>query len=158
MNKPTNLFASTEIVGAIATSGLTASDVEALTADPKSVIESNFDIDVSGLDIKVIENSGNDIILTLPYYSIVEQLQAEALKDESLQDISGGEILITLGILAGIGVTITAGVAITGTAVAGSVVAVGGLVGGLIGGAAVAAAAGAGIAEGAKAHQKKKGK
>ena len=127
----TNLFASTEIIGALATRKMTDSQVESFAADPNAMIAATANVDISDIKINVIENSSSDIHLALPYYSEVEIMQAEMIKDERLANIAGGEILISIGVIAG---TIIGSALGTGLAAS----AIGATVGGAIGGIAVA--------------------
>ena len=155
----TKLFPSTEIVGAMASNAMNADEAKAFTADPKAVLASKAKIDASNLNINVVQNSNTDVNLALPYYAMVEEMQAEMLKDESLQKISGGEILVTIGILCGIGgatATIAAiggAAAVGGAATAGLIVLGAGIAGGVIGATVVAGVAG-GVIAGVKENHK----
>ncbi len=146
----TNLFASTEIIGALTTNNLSAEDAKTFAADPQAAIAA-MGVDVSHIDVKVAQNSENDVSIVLPYYTQVEVFQSEMLKDEKLNNVAGGEIIISLAIIGGVAigstVAVSAGIAGTGVVVA---AAIGGAIGGTIAGGIVTAAVVAGAVEGKK--------
>lgn len=145
------MFASNEVMGAVLTKDLNSGDARAFGADPKGFIYSATNIDIGAGEFSVVENSGNTINLALPYYSVVEQFSAQVLDESGLDDVSGGEILISLFIAAGIGAGVGAGIA---AGVATSTLAiVGGVVGGAIG-VATTVAVGTGIAIAANESEK----
>ncbi len=101
MSEQQQLFASTEIVGALASNIMDAEQAKAFSADPKAVFASEANIDTSAIEINVVQNSGKDINLILPFYTQVDEFQAELVKDEKLADIAGGEIIFSLAIFGG---------------------------------------------------------
>ncbi len=145
------LFPSTEIIGAMACDIMNAEQIKAFALKPETIIASLAEIDVSNLDITVVENSKNDVNIVLPYYSQIETMQAEMLKDESLNNISGGEILISVGITAGLGIGLLIAKAVSAGA---SVAIAGGLVGAAIGASVVASVAG-GVIAGVEENEQK---
>ncbi len=162
MSDAHNLFPTTELVGALAVSSLDRAELKEFSADPKGAILANTDVDFADIEIKVIENSSNDVNLTLPYYSEIAKIQAELVKDEKLGEVTGGEILFslsvffgTIGVACGIGGFTAAGTAFTTAAVLGGVA----ISAAVVGTATVAVAGTAGlIAGGIHHHNKKKGK
>lgn len=141
-NNSNKLVALNEVFGAYATHQLSNEGVNLLKADANNFIKSNFDIDIDG-DISIIENSENEINLALPFYSGVEDIKAMALKDKNLDNISGGEILITVFAAIGVAAGVASGVAIAGAA---SGLGIGlGIAGGIAGGVVGAAVVGVGI-------------
>lgn len=150
----TNLHVSNEILGAVITNNLEASEIKSFIDNPQDAIYSAFDVDVSNIDFKVIENSDKEVNLSLPYYSQLDDIQAKALQDSTMQNISGGEIFVTIGILSatGIAVGIAAAVGVKMTLGIGLVA---GTIGAVAGGAVVAAGTVAGAVEGTKAQKRK---
>lgn len=155
MSNNPNLFAANEIVGAIAVNGLTHAEIEAFASDPRGSIDDLFDID-SNIAIQVIENTNDEVVLTLPYYSELETMQSQMMSDESLDDVAGGEIIILICAIGG---------AFAGSAIAaGSTAAIcaGGIAGAVIGGVAAGAVVAGGVAGGVggtiAAKNKKRGK
>ncbi len=137
----TKLVALNEIVGAVHVPSLSNEQISALKADAIGFLSVNLNIELEG-DISVVENSSSDVHLTLPYYSMVEELQTEMLKDEKLADIVGGEIIISLLVFAGAGVGfLIAGAAgtvgLSSMAIIGVSAAIGGAVGLGIAGTAI---------------------
>lgn len=131
----TNLLPLTEIVGAAASSLLNDEQVKAFTNDPTAFLKSNLDVDMP-YDISVVENTENEVHLALPYFQCVNDFHASAIHDESLDDISGGEIFITICTVAGVvaggiicattTISITAGVGLCiGLGAAGAAVGIG---------------------------------
>lgn len=140
MTETPELFPSTEIVGAILTHQSNSHELNDFANDPHSMLASNFNLDFSNIEFNIVNNTANDVNLGLPFYTEVETIQAELLKDERLQNISGGEIIIALILMGGT----LAGIAATGTWVGGAVGAA--IAGGIAGGvAAVAIGTGLGI-------------
>ncbi len=97
----TQLFASTEIVGALASGVMSNDEAKAFSADPKAVLASKANIDASAMDINVVANSDNEVNIALPYYSQITEFQVELVKDEKLADVAGGEIIFALAIFGG---------------------------------------------------------
>ena len=147
----TKLLPMNELIGAVVIPALSNEDIQAFKTDANSVLASTCNIDIE-VDVKLVENSNSDVNLALPYYSEVEALRVEMLKDERLNDISGGEIVISIfvvgGALAGFGLASAAGAGVLTTLAA---ISVGSVVGGVVG----AGVAGTAIAAGV---QKAKGK
>ena len=151
----TNLFPANEIVGALGVSELTAGQAKAFAANPNQAIAS-LGVDAMGVDFKVVENAGNDVHIALPFYSEIDEMNAEVMKDERLANIAGGEILISIGIvggmMAGVGIASALGVSLT------TVGFIGGIIGGVSGGIIVAGAVAGGIAGADGAIREKEGK
>ncbi len=143
----TKLLPLNEITGAILAPQLSQEDVKAISADAAGFIKAKADLDITS-DIKIVENSGNDIHLALPYYSTIETMQSEMVQDENMDGVAGGEILISIfagiGVAIGVGAGVAAGAGVT-TGVALAVT--GGIIGGITG-AAVAGTATAAIYQG----------
>lgn len=89
------LIALNEITGAVLVPALSNEDKQALNADSNSFFKAKLDVDVP-IKVGLVENTDSDVNLTLPYYSELEAIHAEMIKDESMKNISGGEIIITL--------------------------------------------------------------
>ncbi len=119
-----------EISSAILTDSLTQKDASQLLQNPKDFVCAKLNADTAGVDITVATNNNNEVHLALPYYSGIEQAKAQVLKDGSLDDISGGELLITLGAVGGLLIGQIAGTV--------TLTALGGIIGGAIGAAALA--------------------
>lgn len=143
--------ATTEIVGALATGIADKDTLKAFSADPHSVMASELNLDVSGVDIQVVENKGNDVNLILPYYEMLDSSEAQAVRDDAMAKISGGEIFISLGIIVGT----LAGVAISTST---TVMIAGGIIGGAVGASVVATTVIGGIAGGTHEKRKAEGK
>lgn len=125
MNQKITIAPVLEISSAILTNNLSSEEAEQLLASPKSFIYSKLDVDVQDLDILVAENNHDEVHLALPYYSQIEVVHAQLLKDNHLIDVSGGELLVSLGVFAGVMIG-----NISGTL---STFLVGGIIGGAIG-------------------------
>ena len=145
MTNTFKIYASTEIAGAVLTNELTEKQKQAFATNPKDSMMSVLNLDLSNFNVNVVENTGSDIHIALPYYESLDTVRSEVLADESLSDIAGGEIGVSLaflfgsiGFAFGIG-SVTAGifstgavlggVAITSAVAATAVVAVGGVAG-----------------------------
>ncbi len=121
------IFASTELVGAMATSMMDKEQVKAFTSDPV-IVAASFDIDISNFEVSVIENSAKDVNLTLPYYESIESVRSEVLQDEKLANVAGGEIIISIAAIIGGCI----GAAIGGTVGIGVGAAIGGVTAGVV--------------------------
>ncbi len=139
MSESKTVFAANEIVAAMADNAMNPEQAQAFSADPHSMIASNANIDLEGIQVNVVQNTGSDVNLILPYYELLESTEAQAVRDRDLNDISGGEIFISLGVLGGVlfgavvlgasnGIVIgcaiaggAIGAAIVGTAIAGTI-------------------------------------
>ena len=159
MSDTEKLFPTTELAGAIATNGMDNATLKIFSADPKGEILANTNVDFADIDIKLIENSGNDINLILPYYSEISEIQAIILNDKELKSVSAGEIVFVLtvffgmiGTACGIG-AFTAGGTFTTAAVLGGIA-----VSAAVAGGATAAVGGVATAIGTGVHYGKKGK
>ena len=94
------IFASTELVGAMAVSAMDKEQAQAFASDPV-MVAARFDIDISNYEISVVKNSNQDINLILPYYASLESIQSEVLQDEKLGNVAGGEIIISIAAIIG---------------------------------------------------------
>ena len=142
------LFSSPEMVSLILTDKMSDSVAKDFVTDPKAIIAKHIDYDFDGVAINVVQNTASDIHVSLPYYDFVGDPTANFMHDQELDDVSGGEIIITLFICGGclIGGAVAAGLGIAGS---------GGLiVGGVIGGAIAAAAVTGAVVGGAVALDK----
>ncbi len=119
-----------EISSAILTDALTQEDIAQFLSHPKNFVCSKLKTDIVGVDITVATNNKSEVHLALPYYSGIEAAKAQALQDGSLNDISGGELLITLGAVGGLLIGQIAGTV--------TLTALGGIIGGAVGAAALA--------------------
>ncbi len=111
-NERLQLFAVNELLCPILTHIMSNSDVLAFASDPGSFIGSSLNIDTGDVSLLVVENDSATINLALPYYSDLEQISAEAVNELDMDDISGGEILISIFAISG---------AVAACAVAGSI-------------------------------------
>ncbi len=154
----TNLVFITEFVGAVLVPAVSKGEIENFTNDPKSFMKSNYDVNLE-TDINFVENSGSEINLALPYYSQVDEISAQALSNEEMIDITGGEILISICVVGGLGIGAAIGCAagLSGIALGATMAGVG-IAGGLIGATVVGAsiAAGTQAAHGNDIHGNKK--
>ncbi len=141
------VIAVNEIVGAIADPFLTSEDVKNLKSDPTNFLQAKCAVEFNG-EIAVVENSANEVHMTLPYYSQVEAISSYELSPEDMQAVVGGEILIS--VFAAIGVGVGAVIASAAGTVGLSSIAI--IVGcgsaGAIAGGAIAATAGTAIVRG----------
>lgn len=156
MTNKAKLLASNEVVGALVTNELSASDAKAFADNPQNVIATHFDLDVYHIDFNVVQNSDSDVNLVLPYYEAIDEMHSSALKDESLSNISGGEIFLTIGTLCGMGIAIGVGTAIAGAgAVGAGTLIAGGIIGAAVGAGVIGTAVGVGLTESRKAQNAK---
>ncbi len=148
----------TELVGAVLVPTVSKEEVSTFASDPKSFMKSNFDVNLE-MDVNFVENSASEINLALPFYSQVDEISAEALSNEEMTEITGGEILISLFVLGGVGLGAVLGCAagLTGAALGATMVGVG-IAGGLIGATIVGTSVAAGVqsAHGNDIHGNKK--
>ncbi len=93
--KNIKLFASTELMGAIAISTLTRKEMREFAENPHGMVASAIGEDVYTLSIQVVENTPDMVHLALPYYGALDKLKAEEVSDKDLDAIVGGEILST---------------------------------------------------------------
>ncbi len=117
--KNTELFPTVEISGAVLTDLLASSDLHAFNNDPKGYMLNHLRMDLSEITVEVVCNDENEVHLALPYYSLTENLQAEMLQDSCIDDITGGEIVITLGVIFGAGTAYVVGAGTTGIVISG---------------------------------------
>ncbi len=115
-NEGPQLFAANEIMGAALTAKMSKSDILSFEQDPRSFIASSLNFDTGDISVSVVENDSATLNLALPYYSDLERLSAEVLKDADIDDVSGGELLITIGLLVAASF---AGVVATGATIVG---------------------------------------
>ncbi|MDD9807873.1 MAG: hypothetical protein OXU34_06350 [Gammaproteobacteria bacterium] len=98
-----------------------------------------------GKDVNVVyqQNTADVVNIAIPDFEGFEAGVAQALKDADLEQISGGEIGITIGLFVGwIGVTVAAGLGISGVVAAGA----GSVVAAVLGTAVLIATVGGGLA------------
>lgn len=156
-NKP--VAPTNEVVGAYLTYGM-SDKREAFLSSPKDFIFAETNCLVSDdVEIRVVENTTEQINLILPYYASFEKASAEMFSDEEMGDIAGGEILgLIIGAITGMaiagGIAAASGVA-AGTTVAGVALGVGAVVGGVTGSVVVGTAIGAGTAVGIRNNRNK---
>ena len=131
MNKNIKLAPTIEISSALLTPLLTQADLQSLNQNPTEFLQSKLNLDASKVKVQTAFNNADEINLALPYYSGLENLQAEMLKDNSLDDISGGEIIIALGVTVGATIGWGFGFSLTSAAI-------GGIIGGTLAGGAAA--------------------
>ncbi len=102
-NKKPNIDMIIELIGAVGIHNLSDQQVHEFKTDPHSFL-ADFNLDPKGdIDLTVIENTETEMHLTLPFYSELEKSSVSTLSDENIEDISGGEIVITFAVI-GIGV------------------------------------------------------
>ncbi len=133
--------------------------------DIKETLITNTNVDLENIDVNIVENTSQDINLSLPYYSVLDTASAKAIFDEELSKVRGGEILLSLAVFfGGIGATFLGIGAFSISTASGftlGAVALGaGITAGVVGGiAAVGVGATAGIAvgidHGVKKHSNK---
>ena len=143
-----------EIVGSFASTEIAAEDFGSFKSSPNDYLRSTLNINYEG-EITIVENSDSEIHLALPYYDIVGTMSAIELTPEMLDQVAGGEIVITLCALAGAGIGFAIGGAalgLTGASLAAATI-VGAGVGAGIATTVAAVGAGVGISE-----RKKSGK
>ena len=107
------LCITNEILGALALDGVSDASKQEFINAPKDFIlaKSNHDL---GNDVTVSTeiNKPDEVHLVLPYYTVIEQAQSQAMSDSSMDDVAGGEVIfVVLGL--SIGVTATAAAAAT---------------------------------------------
>ncbi len=139
-NEGPQLFAANELMGATLTANMSKSDRVAFASNSKSFISSSLNLDTGDISVSVVENDSATLHLALPYYADLERLSAEVLKDADIDDVAGGEIIISIGVAIGSLAAVSAAVAAGAAATAGGVaVAVAGA--GLVAGGVAAAQA-----------------
>lgn len=153
-NEDAKLVPINEVMGAILTSSLSSEDLSLFKTNTNDYVRSHSPVDFDA-EVIAVQNSNDEIHLTLPYYSQLDDdaLRAQMLKDSNLDDVSGGEIFITIAGVVGalIGLSLTpyaagAGV-IIGAVAAGAAIGAGStavVVGGTMAGAIVGAHPGGG--------------
>ncbi len=159
----TNLYPTNEVLTAIVSNSVKKDDLQTFTANPKDYLMSVCNVDLQA-DIKfnVVENSDNEVALTLPYYAANDQISAFELTPEQMQKVTGGEILaFIICALSMVGATVASAVGI-GSITAGAAAALGGAivaagaVTGAVAVAGVASAVGVGTSEAVKAGVRSK--
>lgn len=145
--KEVKLFPSTELMGAIAINSLTSKQIERFAEDPYAAVALTG-ADLSDLSIVAVENTAEVIHLALPYYEALDGTSAQAVSDDDLDAIVGGEIIITLSIVG-------TGLALTALSVGFKGVAAGMAVAGVVAGVAVAGAVAGGVAGGIEVEKGK---
>ncbi len=148
--KKATLCATTEIVSAVAYHNIDDKYKNDLITNPKELILNELNIDLSDIDINIVENNNENVNLSLPYYSQVETLKAGELSEEDLEQVTGGEIFFVL-LPASIGAAVGAGAAVAffggaGATVLTTALSVGIAVGGAAGAAVGITATGSAIA------------
>lgn len=143
----TKLIPFNEITAAILIPKLNNNQMNEFTANAKEFLKSYLDIDVQH-DIIVVENTNSDVAIALPYYENMQTITASSINEEELDEIIGGEILISIFAIAGtaIGFGIASSAAFSATFTGACVAAtVCGVTGGLIGTAVVGSSVAAGV-------------
>ncbi len=92
---------------------------ESFVNNPKNFIDSFADID-SGVSYQTVTNSASQVHLALPYYSIVEEMNAKIMADNQIDDIIGGEIIIGLAVFGGYALAAAAGAGSVGATLIGA--------------------------------------
>ncbi len=104
MKNDKNIALIPEIIGALGSTNLSNDQIKNFTQDPKCFLaDMNFS-PKGNVEIHAAENSNDEVHLTLPFYSAVEEHNTKVLSDDNLEDISGGEIIVNLiffGIIGG---------------------------------------------------------
>lgn len=141
-NTSPSLAPTTEIVAAIILDSLPAEEIRQLKADAKVYIYARTNVEIGdNVKIHIANNTPTRVALALPYYGRIEKARAEILKETEIQNIIGGEIVISLLIGSLVGGAI--GIVASGSAAAITVGStVGAVVGAGIGVAALATTAG----------------
>lgn len=101
MSNSQQLVISIEIASDLLLSKLSDSDIASFKSDPQSFVFANTNQDLGDMAISVVENTDNEIHLSLPYYENIEVMKADAIKDEDLDDVAGGEIIMLIAAVAG---------------------------------------------------------
>ena len=149
-----HIYPVNEIVGSFASTNLSPEDLDSFVSNPNDYLQSNLNVNYEG-EIAVVQNTENEVNLTLPYYAMIEKISAFELTPEMLDEVAGGEIFITIAALCGAGIGFAVGgtaLGLTGASLAAATI-VGAGVGAGIATTVAAVGAGVGISE-----RKKSGK
>ena len=112
------------------TSGLPTEELNSFKADPKGTIFAKSNVEIN-FDVKVAENSANEIHLALPYYERLDNITSEMVADSELDDVAGGEVVSVILVI--IGTICAVGAGVVGAA-AGATAVVGGVTTGIVAG------------------------
>ncbi len=146
MQKIPNIPPITEIVGACLVADLTGKQKRAILDKPVDFIHAHLNVDIGDkLQVQSVKNNDDEVHLILPYYDSLDLNRIQALQDYELQEIVGGEVIFSGGVL---------GAAI-GTIIFGTVNATigGAVIGSIVGGVIIAGAVAVGTTAGVKAKQ-----
>ncbi len=141
-----NLAPTTEIIGACLTYNLLSKQRTKFIKDPVGFIHSYTDVDIGdAVKMQVVKNSDDQVHLILPCYEDLDSAQAQLLQDKELQQVVGGEIIFSGGVLG----------AALGTIIFGTVNATigGAVIGSIVGGVVIAGAVAVGTTAGIKAKE-----
>ncbi len=143
-------FASTELVSAILSNALSEDQTVEFLSNPKSIASTYLNVDFSNVKINAVENTSTDFHLILPYYSLLDVVRVKELDEDDLDAVSGGEILISAGILGGM---FTGAIIATAIGAGVGVSTAGAVIGGIAGGIAVGTIVTAGAVAGSKSDK-----
>ncbi len=110
-----------EIVAAIALPKLNDETYESFMKNPNDFINNFAELD-SGISLHTVTNTKSQVHLALPYYSIVEEVNAKMMEDTQIDDIIGGEIVIGLAVFGGYALAAAAGAGSIASTIIGGVV------------------------------------
>ena len=135
------LYPTTELMSVAVLGTLDDQEVNKIKDDAKGYLFAKTNIDLGDIAVNTVENTNSQINLTLPYYSLVDEVSAQALTDSSIEDAAGGfEIFFSIGtavtVIAGTlfgagaaaavgGAAISVGVAVVAAGIAAGAVAIG---------------------------------
>ncbi len=147
MSAKRDVFASTEIVGALLTRNMNSAEALSFEDDAISYVSSSLNVDVRNVSLSVVRNEGDSVNLILPYYSAIDNFSAQVMDEVDMDSVAGGEIIISLAIFGGvIGGTAIAAVASVGVAAATAITVTAGVAAGAVAAGAVAGAVVGGVA------------
>ncbi len=168
MNTKT-IFPTTEVMTSFLSSACENDEAlkNAMKADPANTLLAIANLNLGDINMHIVENSADQVNISLPYYDQIEKIKSEILPDATIAEVSAGEILASLafvfgsiGAALGFGATIITGAAgvtgFTGAAVAAGVGFTAAAVGATVAATGAVAGIGAGVYEGAKAIDKGK--
>ena len=139
----TKLFLTTELASACFTHEMMTAQRIELMNKPQQFIRENTGVEINPcVSMQVRINNIKEVHLPLPYYSNMDSPSAQALEDDDLENIVGGEIIAVL--IATIGAAGIAG-AVAGGALAGTA---GATTVGIVAAAAVGGAVGTAVGVG----------
>ncbi len=149
-----SVYPVNEIIGSFTSTELTAEDLVLFKSNPNDYLQANMGVNYKG-GITIVENSDSEVHLALPYYSVVSTMSALELTPEMLDQVSGGEIVITLSALAGAGIGFAVGGSLLGLTAGslGAATIIGAGIGAGVATTAASIAVGVGISEHKKAKK-----